>query len=135
MENATDTISLEGQRRPSCLLFLPLGGITVLFCLLFSLSLTLAGSAVPTRGDDYRTFAKVSNAEKVLSDHDCRKYGGRPVTKGEYDLVMRAGRNDQELYNVLYFRGSQYVTFKIDASNSITKFFGIQNHTIWLCQF
>ena len=135
MENATGAISLEGRHKWSCLLFLPIGGITVLFGLVLSLSFTFASSAVATRGGDYLTFAKVSNKEKALSDDDCRKYGGRPVPGGEYDVVMKTGRSDDELYNVLYFSGSQYVTFKIEESNAFSRFFGIRNQKIGLCQF
>jgi hypothetical protein len=101
----------------------------------FSLSLTFAGSAVATRDGDYRTFAKVSNSEKALHEHDCRKYGGRPVTSGEYDVVMNSGRSDDDLYNVLYFSGRHYVTFKIQESNAFSRFFGIQNNKVGLCRF
>ena len=135
MEKATGIISLEGLHKRSCLMFLPIGGITVLLGLVLSLSFTFASSAVATRGEDYLTFAKVSNKERALNEDDCRKYGGRPVTSGEYDSVMETGRSDDELYNVLYFRGSQYVTFKIEESNPISRFFGIQNQKIGLCQF
>ncbi len=135
MEKATGKINLEGLHKLSCLMFLPIGGITVLFGLVLSLSFTFASSAVATRGGDYLDFAKVSNKEIALKEDDCRKYGGRPVTSTLYDVVMKSGRSDDELYNVLYFSGSQYVTFKIEESNSISRFFGIQNHKIGLCQF
>ena len=135
MENATGIISPKGLHKRSWLMFLPIGGITLLFGLVLSLSFTLASSAVATRGGDYLTFAKVSNKERALSEDDCRKFGGRPVASGEYDMVMESGRSDDELYNVLYFSGSQYVTFKIEESNSISRFFGIRNQKIGLCQF
>ena len=135
MEKATGIISLEGLHKRSCLIFLPIGGITILFGLVLSLSFTFGSSAVATRGGDYRTFAEVSNKERALSEDDCRKYGGRPVTSGEYGVVMETGRSDDELYNVLYFRGTQYVTFKMEESNAISRFFGIQNAKIGLCQF
>lgn len=135
MENATGKISLEGQHRPRCLMFLPIVGIIVLFGVVFSLSFTFASSAVATREGDYRTFAKISNKERALNVDDCRKYGGRPVSNGEYEVVMESGRSDDELYNVLYFSGSQYVTFKIEESNPISRFFGIQNQKVGLCQF
>ncbi len=135
MEKATGIINLKGLCKRSCLMFLPIGGITVLFGLVLSLSFTFASSAVATRGGGYLTFAKVSNMERALNEDDCRKYGGRPVPSGEYDVVMDTGRSDDELYNVLYFRGSQYVTFKIEESNPISRFFGIQSQTIGLCQF
>ncbi len=135
MENATEITSPKGLHKRSWLMILPIGGMTLLFGLVLSLSFTFASSAVATRGGDYRTFAKVSNKERALSEDDCRKYGGRPVTRGEYDVVMKSGRSDDELYNVLYFSGSQYVTFKIEESNSISRFFGIQSQKIGLCQF
>ena len=135
MEHATGMINLKDLYKRSCLMFISIGGITVLFGLVLSLSFTFASSAVATRGGGYLTFAEVSNKERALNEDDCRKYGGRPVTSGEYDVVMKTGRSDDELYNVLYFRGSQYVTFKIEESNSISRFFGIQSQKIGLCQF
>ena len=135
MEKATGTIGLEGLRKRSCLLFLSIGGITVLFGLVLSLSFAFASSAVATKGGDYLTFAKVSNMERALSEDDCRKHGGRPVTSGEYDVVMKSGRSNDDLYNVIYFSGSQYVTFKTEESNPISRFFGIQSHKLGLCQF
>ena len=135
MEKATGIISLEGLHKRSCLIFLPIGGITILFGLVLSLSFAFGSSAVATRGGDYLDFAKVSNKERALNEDDCRKYGGRPVTSALYDVVMKSGRSDDELYNVRYFSGSQYVTFKIEESNSISRFFGIQSQKIGLCQF
>ncbi|MCZ6813783.1 MAG: hypothetical protein O7F14_06990 [Alphaproteobacteria bacterium] len=135
MEKATGIINLEGLYKRSCLMFISIGGITVLFSLVLSLSFTFASSAVATRGGGYLTFAEVSNKERTLNEDDCRKYGGRPVTSGEYDVVLKSGRSDDELYNVIYFSGSQYVTFKIEESNSISRFFGIQSQKIGLCQF
>jgi len=135
MEKATEIISLVGLRKRSCLMVISIGGITVLFGLVLSLSITFASSAVATRGGGYLTFAEVSNKERTLNKDDCRKYGGRPVTSGEYDVVMKSGRSDDELYNVLYFRGGQYVTFKIEEANPISRFFGIQSRKIGLCQF
>jgi len=135
MEIATGIISLKGLHKRSSLMFLPIGGITVLFGLVLSLSFTFASSAVATKGGDYLTFAKLSNKERALNEDECRKYGGRPVTSGEYNVVMETGRSDDEFYNVLYFRGSQYVTFKTEESNPISRFFGIQNRKIGLCQF
>ncbi len=135
MEKAMGIISLEGLHKRSRLMFLPIGGMTVLFGLVLSLSITFGSSAVATRGGDYLTFAEVSNKERALNEDECRKHGGRPVTSGEYDVVMETGRSDDELYNVLYFRGSQYVTFKIEEANSISRFFGIQSQKIGLCQF
>ena len=128
-------ISLKGQRKRSCLLFLPIGGIAVLFGLVLSLSFTFASSAVAIRGGDYLTFAKVSNKEKSLTEDDCRKYGGRPVPNSEYDVVMNTARSDDQIYNVFYFSGYQYVTFKIDSANPISRFLGIESHVIALCQF
>ena len=135
MENATGIFNLKGLYKRSCLMFISIGGITVLFGLVLSLSFTFASSAVATRGGGYLTFAEVSNKERALNEDDCRKYGGRPVPGGEYDVVMKSGRSDDELYNVIYFSGSQYVTFKIEESNSISRFFGIQSQKIGLCQF
>ena len=135
MENATGIISPKGLHKRSWLMFLPIGGITVLFGLVLSLSFTFASSAVAIRGGDYRTFAKVSNKERALSEDDCRKHGGRPVTGGEYDVVMKSGRSDDDLYNVISFRGGQYVTFKTEESNPISRFFGLQSQKIGLCQF
>lgn len=135
MKFAAGSFFPESLLRRSFLTFLPVGGITVLFGLAFSLSFTFASSAVATKEAGYLSFAKVSNEEKALTKDDCRKYGGRPVSSGEYDAVMDSGRSDDRLYNVLYFRGSQYVTYKIAVSNSITRFFGIETHKIGLCQF
>ncbi|MDX1483180.1 MAG: hypothetical protein R3229_01760 [Alphaproteobacteria bacterium] len=118
-----------------CVMALSLGGVAVLFALAFGLSLTLASSAEATRDAGYLSFAKVSNQEKTLRDDDCRKYGGRPVTAHEYDLVMKSGRGDSELYNVLYFSGYQYVTFKVDTANTLSRLFGLDSHRIGLCQF
>ncbi|MDX1483549.1 MAG: hypothetical protein R3229_03610 [Alphaproteobacteria bacterium] len=135
---------MGGNRRAICwgdplrrcgVIALSFGGIASLFAIVLSLSLTLASSAEATREAGYRSFAKVSNREQALSEDDCRKYGGRPVTNGEYDVVMNGGRSDGELYNVLYFSGYQYVTYKIDASNSLSRLFGIATHKIGLCQF
>jgi hypothetical protein len=107
--------------------------ITGIGALAFSLTLLSANSPVYAR--DYAAFAKVSNNEKVLEAKACGKYGGRHISNGEYDLVMSSGRTDDTLYNVIYFGGYQYVTFKIDASNSIARLFGIKTHKIGLCQF
>ena len=135
MEIAKGIINQEALHKRSCLVFLPIGGITVLFGLALSLSFTFASAAVVTRGGDYLTFAKVSNKERALNEDDCRKYGGRPVTSSEYEIVMKSGRGYDDLYNVLYFSGSKYVTFKTEESNPISRFFGIQSHKLGLCQF
>ena len=135
MEKATGIISLEGLHKRSCLMFLPIGGITVLLGLVLSLSFTFASSAVATSEMGYLNFANVSNREKTLSYDDCRKYGGRSVPSGEHDVVMNTGRSDGQLYNVMYFSGYQYVTFKIDSANPVSRFFGIESHAIGLCQF
>ena len=135
MEYVKSIVKWKGPAKRTCIMLLPMAGIVSLFALVFGLSITFADNAAATRGGGYRTFAKVSNSEKTLNENDCRKYGGRQVTNREFDVVMKTGRSDNELYNVLYYSGYQYVTFKVDASNSITRLFGIENHTIGLCQF
>lgn len=135
MEIAVGKSHQQEPLKRSCMMLLPIGGIALLFGLAFGLSFTFASSAVATKGEDYRAFAEFSNTEKALTADDCRKYGGRLVTSGEYDAVMETGRGDDQLYNVLFFRGSQYVTFKIANTNSISRFFGIETHKIGLCQF
>ncbi len=121
---------LHDHRRP---LVLPMRRITVILALAFSLTLLLANSPVAAR--DYAAFAKVSNKEQALDPKACGKYGGRRISNRQYDLVMTSGRTDDTLYNVIYHGGYQYVTFKIDASNSISRLFGFQNYKVGLCQF
>ncbi len=135
MANATRRNRSDRPFRGRCLGYVPVVGLAFLSVLAFSLSLTFGDSAAAVRSGDYLTFAGVSNSEKVFNKHDCRKYGGRPVTQGEHDLVMGRGRTDADLYNVLWFGGHQYVTYKIDTSSSVTRLFGIHTQSIWLCQF
>jgi hypothetical protein len=123
----------ERLRDPRRLPGFAMGRITVLWALAFSLTLVLASFPVAAR--DFATFVKVSNDEKVLEAKACGKYGGREISEGEYELVMNSGRTDDSLYNVIHYGGFQYVTFKVDASNSITRLFGFKNHKIGLCQF
>ena len=107
--------------------------ITVIRALAMGLTLVLANSPVSAR--DYADFAKVSNKEQMLDDKACRKFGGWPVPNGQSRLVLNSGRVHDTYYNVIYYAGFQYVTYKIDASNSVGRFFGFQTFRIGLCQF
>ncbi len=130
-----DIADLKPAAKRACLVALPLVGLVALGAVVLGLSITFADNAAATRGGDYREFAKISNSEKTLKAVDCRNFGGRPVTNGEYDVVMRTGRSDEQLYNVLHYGGYPYVTFKVDTSNALTRLLGIEDHKIGLCQF
>lgn len=125
----------EGQLKGRCFTFVPLLGLAFLAVLLFSLSFTFADSDAAVRQGGYWEFAKASNTERVFNKRDCLKYGGRPAGQGENELVLGRGRTDTNLYNVLWFGGRQYVTYKIDTSSTVTRLFGYHTHAIWLCQF
>ena len=123
----------ERLRDPRRRRVFPMGRMTVLCALAFGFGLLLANG--PAAARDFSTFARVSNNEKVLEAKACGKHGGREISDGEYELVMSSGRTDDTLYNVIHYGGFHYVTFKVDASNSITRFFGMETHKIGLCQF
>lgn len=122
------------QLKGCCLTFIPLLALAF-FSMVGSLSFTFADSQAALRGGDYWSFAQVSNSERIFNKHDCRKYGGRPVSQGEHALVMGRGRTDARMYNVLWFGQHQYVTYKIDDTSAISRFFGLRSHKVWLCQF
>lgn len=83
---------------------------------------------------DYRTFA-IESSKGPLHDAACREHGGRPVVNDHYDVVMKIGRGDSEMYNVYYYGGHRYVTFRIDTTGSIGRLFGVKTYDKRLCQF
>ena len=135
MDNATFSKDVKGQRKGISLKALPVMGIALLSALTLGYSSSRADASGAVSGGGYMTFVKVSNSERILQRNECRNYGGRPVSQQEHELVMRVGRTDQEHYNVLWFGQRQYVTYKIDTTNSVSRFFGVTTHSVWLCQF
>ena len=110
---------------------------TVLLGMAVAIALGAGGTALAKKQKPtgYIAFAKLSNAEKALSEETCREYGGRPVGSREQSKVMRAGRTDTWFYNVLWFGQHQYVTYKRDTSETITGKIGLQPFSLSLCQF
>jgi hypothetical protein len=135
MDNARFSKDVKSQRKGSSFRALPIMGMAALAALTIGFSSANAVASGAVSGGGYMTFAKVSNSEQVFKRNECRKYGGRPVSQYEHELVMRRGRTDQYHYNVLWFGQHQYVTYKIDTTSSISRFFGMTTHSVWLCQF
>ncbi len=84
---------------------------------------------------EYLAFAEKSKKEGLVDDAACRSHGGRRVFNRHYDVVLSAGRSDPELYNVLYYGGHKYVTFRIDTSNFLNRLFHTKAYDKGLCQF
>lgn len=135
MDYAKFSKDVKRQRKGGIRRTLPIMGLAVASALIFGFSSPNAAASGAVSGGGYMTFAKVSNSEKVFSRKECSRYGGRPVSQHEHELVMRAGRSDQNHYNVLWFGQHQYVTYKIDTTSSVSRFFGVTTHKVWLCQF
>jgi len=110
-------------------------GMAVISALTIGIASTNAAASGAVSGGGYLTFVKISNSEKIFDRNECRNYGGRPVNQPEHELVMRVGRSDQYHYNVLWFGQHQYVTYKIDTTSPVSRFFGVKTHSVWLCQF
>jgi hypothetical protein len=81
--------------------------------------------------DDYLKFAAKSN-EGPTSDPTCRSHGGQPVVGEQYDVVMGSGRIADTPYNVIYYGGNRYVTYKIYESDPTRRQLGTE---IGLCRF
>lgn len=94
----------------------------------------LSPAEAVTGGTGYQSFAKMSSQGPVRQA-TCREHGGRPVFNDHYDVVMKIGRSDTEMYNVYYYGGHRYVTFRIDSTGSLGRLFGIKSYDKGLCQF
>jgi hypothetical protein len=135
MENAKFNKDVKRGRRSFSLRNLPIMALAMASALTIGFASSGADASGAVSGGGYMTFAKISNSEKVFDRNECRKYGGRPVSQYEQELVMRRGRTDANHYNVLWFGQHQYVTYKIDTTSRVSRFFGMTTHSVWLCQF
>jgi hypothetical protein len=81
--------------------------------------------------DAYLEFAAKSH-EGPTSDPTCRSHGGQPVVGEQYDVVMGSGRIADTPYNVIYYGGNRYVTYKIFESDPVRQQLGPE---IGLCRF
>jgi hypothetical protein len=81
-------------------------------------------------GKGYLGFAHKSDAG-AANGATCRTFGGQLVLDEHYGTVMRMGRRDARLANVIYHGGHQYVTFSVETSS----FWGRGNTVTALCHF
>ena len=109
----------------------PMRQFVAIITLVQALALATPGVAAAA---EYLDFADKSK-EGFVDGAACRSHGGRRVFNNHYDLVLSAGRSDPELYNVLYYGGRKYVTFRIDTSNFLNRLFHTKAYDKGLCQF
>ena len=99
--------------------------------LLQTLALPMPGVVAAAGYLDFADKSKEGSVDGAV----CRSHGGHRVFNSHYDVVLRAGRSDPELTNVIYYGGYQYVTFKIDTSDFLNRLLGTKAYKIGLCQF
>ncbi len=109
----------------------PMRQFVAIITLVQALALATPGVAAAA---GYLDFADKSK-EGSVDGAACRSHGGRRVFNNHYDLVLSTGRSDPELYNVLYYGGHKYVTFRIDTSNFLNRLFHTKAYDKGLCQF
>ena len=98
---------------------------TALLALAFGL--ILASSAGAT--NDHLVFAAKA-AEGDVDNAACRSHGGRQINGNHRNVVIRMGRLDAKVSNVIHYDDRPYVTYRI----AVSSLFGT-NYEIGLCHF
>ncbi|MCZ6448919.1 MAG: hypothetical protein O7D27_01220 [Alphaproteobacteria bacterium] len=94
------------------------------------LALMLAPSARAQPGKGYLGFAHKSD-QGATNGATCRAFGGQLLRSEHYAVVIRMGRRDVELTNVIYHGGHKYVSFSMETSS----FWGRGETVVALCHF
>ncbi len=94
------------------------------------LALMLAPSARAQPGKGYLGFAHKSD-QGATNGATCRAFGGQLLRSEHYAVVIRMGRRDVELTNVIYHGGHKYVSFSMETSG----FWGRGETVVALCHF
>ncbi len=95
--------------------------------LVLGFGIGLASSAV-TKGD-HLSFAAMSDAG-VLDMSACQSNGGRLVNDNHRNVVIKMGRHDTKLNNVIHYDNHPYVTYRM----AISSLFGT-SYATGLCHF